>query len=76
MPTDQSALTAEFVPGQTIRFKYKNWRGTLAIRTARVIRLIYSSTEWHRESQWLLEAFDEEKNAVRLFALRDMGPAD
>jgi hypothetical protein len=68
------ALLAEFAPGQTLRFRYKNWRGELAVRTVRVIRLSYGSTEWHREPQWLLEALDVEKRAVRMFAVRDMAP--
>ncbi len=44
------------------------------MRTVRVIRLSYGSTEWHREPQWLLEALDVEKGAVRMFAVRDMAP--
>ncbi len=70
----QHALSAEFTPGQTLRFSYKNWQGDFAVRTARVIRLFYGSTEWHREPQWLLEAFDVEKGAVRMFAVLDMAP--
>jgi predicted DNA-binding transcriptional regulator YafY len=70
----QPALSAAFTPGQTLRFIYRNWQGELAIRTVRVIRLSYGSTEWHREPQWLLEALDVEKGAVRMFAVRDMTP--
>jgi predicted DNA-binding transcriptional regulator YafY len=71
-----SAVTVEFAPGQTIHFRYRNWQGVVAERTARVICLVYGSTEWHPEPQWLLQAFDSERNAVRLFALRDMTPVD
>ena len=73
---DQPVPVAEFAAGQTIRFRYKNWQGSVAIRTAQVIRLTFGSTEWHREPQWLLEARDLEKNALRLFALHDMTPID
>ncbi len=73
---DRLALTVAFEPGQTISFGYTNWQGKTSIRTARVIRLTYGSTEWHPELQWLLEAVDTEKNVVRLFALRDMTPAN
>jgi hypothetical protein len=31
---------------------------------SRVIGLVYGATEWHPEPQWLLQAFDLEKNAV------------
>jgi predicted DNA-binding transcriptional regulator YafY len=75
VPKDQPALTIEFTPGQTIRFSYRNWQGAVAERTARVISLTYGATKWHQEPQWLLQAYDLEKNAVRLFALRDMLPA-
>ncbi len=71
---DRSTVIAKFEPGQTIIFGYRNWQGKIGVRTARVIRLTYGATEWHPEPQWLLEAFDIEKNAVRAFALRDMVP--
>lgn len=73
---NQLLLSAEFAPGQTIRFQYKNWEGSVAIRAAQVVRLTFGSTEWHPEPQWLLEARDVEKNALRLFALHDMTPID
>ena len=77
--TEQEAIAAvavRFQPGQTIRFVYRNWQGVVAIRTARVMSLVYGSTEWHPEPQWLLQAVDLEKGAVRLFAIGDMRPAD
>jgi hypothetical protein len=69
------SMALQFQPGQTIRFVYRNWRGVVATRTAQIISLSYGVTEWHPEPQWLLQALDLEKNAVRLFALRDMTPA-
>jgi predicted DNA-binding transcriptional regulator YafY len=71
----QSSFAVEFTPGQIIRFTYTNWQGVVAERKAQVISLVYEGTEWHPEPQWLLQAFDVEKNAVRLFALRDMVPS-
>jgi predicted DNA-binding transcriptional regulator YafY len=68
------ATIAHFEEGQTIRFRYSNWRGGVADRHARVIGLLYGSNEWHSEPQWLLKAYDIEKGAVRYFALRDMEP--
>lgn len=73
-PDGTSSLSAEFMPGQTMRFRYTNWQGDIATRAARVIRLTYGSNEWHKQPQWLLEAFDIEKGEVRLFALKDMLP--
>ena len=76
LPQDRLTLMVTFEPGQIIRFGYRNWHGKVGTRTARAIRLTYGATEWHPEPQWLLEALDIEKNDVRLFALRDMVPAD
>lgn len=72
---DHARLAVEFTAGQIIRISYRNWQGKVSTRTVRVIRLTYGATEWHPELQWLLEAFDLEKGAVRLFALQDMAPA-
>lgn len=69
-------LDVSFVPGQVIRFSYRNWQGTIAIRTARITKLVYGAAEWHPEPQWLLQAVDLDKEAVRLFALKDMAPVD
>lgn len=73
---DQSSMTIQFISGQTIRFVYKNWQGSIAERTAQVISLVYGVTEWHLEPQWLLHAYDLDKNAERLFALRDIEPVE
>jgi predicted DNA-binding transcriptional regulator YafY len=71
---DHLAFQREFTPGQTITFRYRNWQGVTADRSARIICLVYGSTDWHPEPQWLLKAFDFEKQAERLFAIRDMVP--
>ena len=71
-----TCLTLEFAPGQVIRFRYRNWKGVVSERTARVTNLFYGSTEWHPQPQWLVQALDMEKSAVRLFALRDMIPIE
>ncbi|MES2814490.1 MAG: hypothetical protein V4720_06310 [Pseudomonadota bacterium] len=52
--------------------EYRNWRGETAQRRIRPVRLWWGSTEWHSEPQWLLQAFDLEKQALRDFAWRDM----
>lgn len=57
---------AEVAP-QTVT--YTNWRGETEKRTIRPLRLWHGSTEHHKEPQWIVEAFDEGKNAVRSFAL-------
>lgn len=55
-----------------VRILYTNYRGETAIRQIIPQRVWYGATQWHPESQWLLDAIDLEKNAVRAFALKDV----
>lgn len=71
---DDNMSNIQFFSGQTIRFDYTNWRGETSVRSARVVSLEYGSTEWHKDKQWLLRAFDVDRKEERLFALRDMRP--
>ena len=78
----ESALTAEpaakagrpAVPSQNgfLSFWYKNYRGELAERVVIPVRIYHGSTEWHPDPQWLMEAWDMEKDAIRAFAMSDM----
>ena len=56
-------------PTHRIAFGYTNWRGEHGIRQAIPTGLAWGSTEWHPEEGWLLEAWDEDKQAVRQFEL-------
>jgi hypothetical protein len=60
------------VKGTQLRFTYTNWRGETNIRRATVWRIFYGSTEYHPDPQWLMEGVDLDKNAVRVYAMRDM----
>jgi hypothetical protein len=55
----------------TIRFRYTNWRGETAVRTVVPRVFIYGSSEFHPEPQWLMRAYDVDKEAERDFALKD-----
>ena len=57
---------------QPITVDYINWRGEYGRRRIAPIRIVFGSTEWHPEPQWLLEAFDLDKKATRLFTFADM----
>jgi len=57
---------------KAVRILYTNYRGETALRTILPEKIIFGSTEWHPEMQWLLEAFDEEKGAIRAFAMKDI----
>jgi hypothetical protein len=56
-----------------LTFSYKNHRGEVATRVVTPILVRFGSTEWHPELQWLLQAFDHEKQAEREFAMKDIG---
>lgn len=60
--------------GQPISLTYRNWRGEISERTITPKRIWFGSTEWHTEPQWLITAFDLDKQADRDFALKDFIP--
>lgn len=51
---------------------YTNHRGERAERQIIPIRIFFSYTDWHPEEQWLLAAWDVDKKADRLFALKNI----
>lgn len=50
---------------------YANWRGEIALRRILPLKLRFAATEWHPDRQWLLQAYDLDKDAFRDFALAD-----
>ena len=52
--------------------KYKNYKGTISERNIKPLLCFYGSTDYHSKPQWLLKAWDEDKNAERIFALQDI----
>lgn len=59
-------------PRKTVRIVYTNYRGETARREIIPQRVWFGATKWHPEEQWLLDAFDVEKESARSFALRDI----
>lgn len=57
-----------------LTFLYKNHRDEVALRNVFPISVRFGTTEWHPEAQWLLRAFDRDKQAEREFAMRDINP--
>ena len=57
---------------RVIKFEYKNWKGVTSIRTVTPINIWFGHTEWHKDDQWLLLALDEDKQAERNFAIKDI----
>lgn len=55
-----------------VLFEYKNWKGVTKTRKVKPRTIWFGSTECHPYYQWLLTAFDEDKQAERDFAMKDI----
>ncbi|PIN75384.1 hypothetical protein COV18_04310 [Candidatus Woesearchaeota archaeon CG10_big_fil_rev_8_21_14_0_10_37_12] len=55
-----------------VQITYTNYKGETSQRNIIPLRLIFSSNEWHKEEQWLLEAYDLVKQANRTFSCKDI----
>jgi predicted DNA-binding transcriptional regulator YafY len=55
-----------------VTFTYKNYRGEASVRLVRPIMVAFGSTGFHPEPQWLLHAWDINKEAERTFAMKDI----
>jgi hypothetical protein len=53
-------------------FTYRNYRGEVSDRRAILTSVRFGTSEWHPEPQWLLVAFDLDKQAEREFVLADI----
>lgn len=58
--------------GIPVVVSYLNWRGVVSERNITPMHIYFGSTPYHPEPQFLLEAFDNDKKAPRIFALKDM----
>jgi predicted DNA-binding transcriptional regulator YafY len=57
---------------KVVKILYTNYRGETAIRTITPEKIWFGETEWHPGEQWLLDAFDLEKQTMRSFAMKDI----
>lgn len=53
----------------TVEFEYTNWRGETGNRRVVPMKVFFGQTEYHTTPQWLLKAFDLDKQAIRDFAM-------
>jgi predicted DNA-binding transcriptional regulator YafY len=59
------------VPGYRIQFEYVNHRDEAATRTVTPIKVLFvSSGSYGYENEWVLEAYDHDREALRTFAMR------
>jgi len=56
----------------TVTFEYKNYKGEISKRYVLPMELWYGTTPYHTEAQWLLKAFDINKNDYRNFSLKEI----
>lgn len=57
---------------QVVTILYTNYRKETSIRKIIPLKIWFGKTEWHPQYQWLLDAYDIEKNAKRSFAVKDI----
>jgi len=57
---------------KTVTIRYTNWKGETKDRHITPKIMFWGSTNYHQELQWLLMAFDEDKQLERIFAMRDI----
>lgn len=51
---------------------YTNWKGETGVRSITPKVFFWGSTQYHPELQWLVTAYDEDKQEDRTFALKDV----
>jgi predicted DNA-binding transcriptional regulator YafY len=57
---------------QEVIIDYTNYRGERGMRTIRPMEMFFGLNDFHPGEQWLLKAIDVEKNAERVFAMKDI----
>lgn len=62
----------DFDLSKAVQVLYTNYRGETAVRHIIPQKIWFGETEWHSGGQWLLDAIDVEKKAVRSFSMKDI----
>lgn len=57
---------------KVVTIDYTNHRGERATRQIIPRHMWWGNSKYHPEAQWLLDAFDVEKQAERTFAMKDI----
>jgi predicted DNA-binding transcriptional regulator YafY len=55
-----------------VRIDYVNYRGERAVRRIVPERAYLGEVEWHAGRQWIIDAWDVDKRAIRSFAVTDI----
>lgn len=65
-------MTNEGVVKGVVAIDYTNHRGERGVRRIVPQRWDFMATPWHPEEQWIMTAFDLEKETPRQFAMKDI----
>ena len=65
-------MKLEFGPDEGVVITYKNYKGVTSVRSIVPYTLWWGKTEYHPEEQWIITAWDQGKDGVRDFALKDI----
>jgi predicted DNA-binding transcriptional regulator YafY len=71
----QKKIERKFLNGASLCIVYTNWRG---VTSQRYITPINGSLRWHEgdkfhpKPQWVIDAWDHDKRAIRTFTLLDI----
>lgn len=55
-----------------VTIDYTNWKGERSERRIRPVDIMWGNNKYHPEEQWLLYAWDLDKQAYRTFAMKDI----
>lgn len=55
-----------------VNILYTNWKGKTSYRNIIPKTIEFKSTNWHKQDQWILTAFDVDKGENRGFAVKDI----
>jgi len=62
----------EYKKEEIITIVYTNYKGETGIREIVPQKIWFGGTEWHPKKQWLLDAYDINKQSNRSFAIKDI----
>lgn len=57
---------------KVVVIRYTNYRGETAVRRIIPRHIHFTTSEWHPEPQWVIEAYDLDREAERSFAVKDI----
>lgn len=61
-----------FMSPRAVWIDYTNYRGERGVREVVPLGIRFGATEHHPEPQWLMDAYDVQKEAERTFAMNDV----